>query len=132
MPRGRALAAVVIIAATVLLAQLGFIACGGGSNRVPPTADSIEAGRVLFQTNCRVCHGDDGRGSTLAPDLTVHVPTRNDDFLFGRITKGFESAASGLTMPAFGGVLSETERWHLVNYLRETFGTLTFTTPSGS
>lgn len=117
---------------TVLLAQILFVACGGGSNRVPPTAESIAAGRAIFLTDCTVCHGDDGRGSILAPDLTVHIPTRNDDFMFGRITIGFESAASGLTMPAFGDILSETDRWHLVNYLRETFGTLTFNTPSGS
>lgn len=103
---------------------LGACDSGGGTlptNPIEATEDSIATGARLYQGNCLICHGTDGRGSPLAPDLTVHVLTRKDGFLFERISRGFPADSELKTMPSFGSVFSEMERWHLVNFLRETF-----------
>ncbi len=104
-------------------------ACAGGAAKVPSSPESIAMGAALFEANCQVCHGADGKGSPQAPDLTIHVPTRSDDFLFGRVSKGFVSLGVR-TMPAWEDELSQTERWHLVNFIVDSWGELTFITPN--
>ncbi len=114
----------ILVIAVVLSAE----ACSGGNsvlrtNPVPATEESLAIGAGLFlENNCQVCHGADGRGGPLAPDLTVHIPTREDGFLFGRISEGFPVGSTEQLMPAFKDQLTETERWHLVNFLRDAFG----------
>ncbi len=104
----------------VIAAVLSIGACSGG-NPVPATEESVAIGASLFENNCQVCHGVDGKGSSLAPDLTMHLPTRADGFLFGRISEGFPVDSTEQLMPAFNDQLTETERWHLVNFLRDAF-----------
>lgn len=130
MRRLRQASAFAAVAAVVGAALLVQAACGGGDERVvvPATGESIAMGAALFETNCQVCHGTDGRGSQSAPDLTIHIPTRSDDFIYRRITEGFESS-SGLVMPSFESSLTGEERAHLVNFLRDSFGELTINTP---
>ena len=94
------------------------------ANPIPPNRESIAAGSSLFITNCVPCHGIDGKGDgpvglTLNPrpaDLTQHaIPgVHTDAQLYEWITNGFP----GTRMPAFKSVLSDTERWHLVNFIR--------------
>jgi mono/diheme cytochrome c family protein len=70
------------------------------------------------------CHGPTGKGDgpvglTLNPrpaDLSLHaVPgVHTDGQLYLWITNGFE----GSVMPAFKDVLTEDQRWHVVNYVR--------------
>jgi copper transport protein len=93
-------------------------------NPVPPNADSVATGETLYQQNCFVCHGTQGKGDgpvgvTLIPppaDLTLHtVPgVHSDGQLYEWITNGFP----GSVMPTFGTRLTDQERWHLVNYIR--------------
>lgn len=86
----------------------------------PISADraSITTGAALFAQNCAGCHGDsgDGRG-----ELAADLPTRPADFgqlnrppavLAMRITYGV-----GETMPAWRDSLTDSEIWHLVNFL---------------
>jgi copper transport protein len=95
------------------------------ANPVPSTQQSIDTGRMLFMNNCIQCHGETGRGdgplaSTLPippANLYQHIPYHPDQFFFGVMTKGL----SGV-MPAFENVLSETDRWNILNYLRSQFG----------
>jgi copper transport protein len=97
-------------------------------NPVPATADSLQQGADLYQIHCLPCHGIDGRGDGPAglrmnpppADLTVHtVPgVHPDGQLFEWITNGYP----GSVMPAFDEILTEAERWHLVNFIR-TLGT---------
>jgi len=107
-----------------------------------PTADNpfspgerLEDGKQLFMTNCVFCHGPGGRGDgpvlenfmrpiygyvpipELNPDLTSsepgHANAISDIEIYSWITNGF------IVMPAFKKLLSEEERWLLVNYIRE-------------
>ena len=93
-------------------------------NPIPLNPESISTGQTLFSTNCALCHGQTGKGDgpvgvTLNPrpaDLTQHaiVGIHTDAQLFEWITNGFP----GSRMPAFKSALSDTERWHLVNFIR--------------
>ena len=124
-----ALAAIAGIAGAVGVAAFFVAGPDGGatfkSNPVAATDGSVAAGAALYQKNCQVCHGPQGRGGALAADLRVHVAARIDGFLFDRISNGFPAPTGQNSMPAFKDQLSETERWHLVNFLRETFGKIT-------
>ena len=93
-------------------------------NPIPPNRESIAKGQELYSTNCAACHGETGAGDgpvglTLNPrpaDLTQHVVpgVHPDAQLFEWITNGFP----GSQMPAFRTALSDTDRWHLVNFIR--------------
>jgi copper transport protein len=94
------------------------------NNPVPATAESIARGRMLFQNNCTICHGESGKGDGPAAatleippaNLYDHIPYHPDTFFFNVISKGL----SGI-MPAFEGQISEEDRWNILNYLRATF-----------
>jgi mono/diheme cytochrome c family protein len=94
------------------------------SNPVPATADSIAAGQALYQKDCVACHGPLGKGDgpvgkTLFPppaDLTVHAAQglHTDWQLYEWISNGYP----GSQMPAFGDLLTDIQRWDLVNFIR--------------
>jgi copper transport protein len=93
-------------------------------NPIPPNPESIAAGQALFMAKCAPCHGETGLGDgpigvALNPrpaDLRQHaIPgIHTDAQLFEWITNGFP----GSQMPAFRATLSDTDRWHLVNFIR--------------
>lgn len=95
------------------------------SNPFRPTPESLAIGRRAYQAHCQACHGADGRGegpgaANLYPrptDFMVHFASRHthtDGRLFYWVTYGM----GGTGMPGFKSQLSDSERWHLVNYLR--------------
>jgi len=102
-------------------------AAAAATNPVTPDATSVERGRSLFLANCSSCHGASGIGngpaaSGMLPgpgDLHGSVPALSDGTLAYRISRG----EVGTEMPAFAGVLTEDDRWDLVNYLRTAFPT---------
>ncbi len=116
---------VVGVAAGLLLlfnAQLGI---GGGEtlqNPYPPTPESLAAGATTYNQICQTCHGDTGRGNgPAAPglnpppaDLVVHVPLHAEADLFRFIRDGIPNTA----MTPLNNRLTETQIWHLVNYIR--------------
>jgi mono/diheme cytochrome c family protein len=90
------------------------------SEPLPATRDSIQRGEVLFGITCRVCHGQNGDGSSplsgfFSPkpaDLTGdRVQNLSDQELFLVITQG-----RGI-MPSLAENLSPEERWDVVNYV---------------
>lgn len=94
-------------------------------NPIPPTQESIERGRMLFEQNCVVCHGADGRGdgpsaADLDPqptDFRLHTPLHTDVQFYNFIADGYPGSA----MPAWRDELSEEDIWNLVNFLRAAF-----------
>jgi mono/diheme cytochrome c family protein len=98
------------------------------SNPVPASAESIAAGRKLYDRHCSECHGNTGKGdgmagegldekpSNLADVEWEHGSTDGEMFIVIRDGAGPKSEMKG-----FSKKLSEQEIWHVVNFVR-TFG----------
>jgi mono/diheme cytochrome c family protein len=96
---------------------------GAPSNPVPADEASIARGTELFNINCAVCHGTDGKGNgPVAPFLQNKKPadltgpivlSLSDGAIFMVITDGKPGA-----MPALNENLTVRERWDVVNYVR--------------
>jgi mono/diheme cytochrome c family protein len=89
--------------------------------RVSPfrfTPDNINQGDLLFQRNCRACHGDPGKSNfaKIVPEpgdpASGKFQKQTDGEIFYRITTG------KIPMPSFKSTLSEPERWSLISYIR--------------
>jgi putative copper export protein len=92
-------------------------------NPLPFEQDVVRRGEALFQTHCRVCHGEAGRGDGPAAaglnpkpaDLTSeHVDDHTDGDMFWWLNYGI----AGSAMPSFQDTLSDTERWELIRFIR--------------
>jgi mono/diheme cytochrome c family protein/uncharacterized membrane protein len=89
-------------------------------------AESLAAGRSLYETSCVACHGEQGSGDGPAaaaldpppPPINHTVHMLSDAYLFYRISEGGGFDPFNSAMPAWGEHLSETERWLLVSYMR--------------
>ena len=90
-------------------------------NPIASTQESIAAGQKIYSKTCAMCHGKTGDADGPAViELNIHpaklsdpkLATESDGSLFWKITTGKKP------MPAYGKRLSETDRWHLVNYIR--------------
>jgi mono/diheme cytochrome c family protein len=84
-------------------------------------ANSIEVGKRIFLRECISCHGPKGMGDgPKAADLerkpgNLSAPAiweQSDGALFWKISEG------RAPMPATKAILSEDERWHVLNYVR--------------
>ena len=93
-------------------------------NPVALTAASIEKGAQLFAKNCKFCHGEKGLGDgRLAPkgvqpaDLSDATWDRGstDGEIFAVIANG---AGPDFKMKGVKGRVSDTDIWHIVNYVR--------------
>jgi putative copper export protein/mono/diheme cytochrome c family protein len=90
---------------------------------VPYHAVSVASGAALYRVHCAACHGPGGRGDgparaglpRLPADLTApHTTQHTAGDMFWWLTHGIPTAG----MPPFGAVLSEEERWDLINFIR--------------
>jgi mono/diheme cytochrome c family protein len=117
-----AAAAVAGPAAGATTAQ-GNPAAAAIKNPVPANAESIDAGKRLYQRHCASCHGanaEGGAGNDLipaAPDLTDKEWKHggSDGEIFSAIKNGIPP---DLNMVPFGDQLKDPEIWSVVNYLR--------------
>ncbi len=96
---------------------------------------SVARGEEVFAAQCAVCHGADGLGDGPAAGAQEHKPAnftshfhlapgKGDAYLFWRVSEGgtvepFKSANSA--MPAFKEILSEQQRWDVLNYIHKEF-----------
>ena len=82
---------------------------------------SINKGKSIYKTRCTVCHGEKGKGDgpagkALKPPAADHssplVQDQTDGELFWKVSEGRGP------MVGWKLILSEEDRWHVVNYLR--------------
>jgi mono/diheme cytochrome c family protein len=91
----------------------------GIANPVAVSDKSLANGRMYYQINCAVCHGDRGLGDGPAtkygmPGISIvtdMTKSRTDGYMFGMIRNG-----RGL-MPPYNRI-EEHDRWDVVNYVR--------------
>lgn len=91
-------------------------------NPVATNAESIAAGKALWATHCKSCHGPKGMGDgpkaaqlkTESGDFTkAETQSQTDGALFYKTTEGRED------MPSFKKKIPDADdRWSLVNYIR--------------
>jgi copper transport protein len=94
-------------------------------NPIQPNEQSVARGRELFQANCIVCHGVDGRGdgpaaANLDPaptDFRLHMPLHTDVQFYNFIADGYPGSA----MTGFKDQFSADDIWNIVNFLRSAF-----------
>lgn len=91
-------------------------------NPVEPTEESRALGKKLFSTQCKMCHGEGGRGDgDLAAEMNLKMPNftdaetqkkRTDGELFYILSKGHGE------MPGQGTRMRGENKWSIINYLR--------------
>lgn len=93
----------------IIFGSLLFFSCAPNN---PTTPDGKPDGKALYEQNCAVCHGEDGKmGSAGAKDLSVSA--LNAEQRFSIITNG-----KGAMTP-FKDVLDEEQRKAVAAYLDE-------------
>jgi alcohol dehydrogenase (cytochrome c) len=78
-----------------------------------PLAQSADPGRQTFVTRCASCHGTDGNGGELGPNIALIIPVRTDRELAGVVRDGLPAAG----MPAFASV-TDRDASDLIRFLR--------------
>jgi mono/diheme cytochrome c family protein len=131
-PNLRPLATLAAVAVALAGAMIGaaqqpappWIAPARAAKRANPEhrdENSIQVGKRIYERECLSCHGAKGAGDgPKAADLERHpgnlsIPAmwdETDGALFWKITEG------NAPMPATKTLLSEDERWHVINYVR--------------
>jgi len=99
------------------------------TNPVMHSVASSSAAAEMFRVNCAMCHGNEGLGDgrvseflkaydyVAAPDLTAEgTVTKSDGDIYGILTNGVN------VMPTFKNLLSPSDRWLLVDYIRKLQG----------
>ena len=90
-------------------------------NPVAATPESISLAKTMYAQQCAVCHGKSGKGDGPSaqylgkplPDFTgVNFSEQLDGEIFWKVTNG------NSPMPAFEKILSEEQRWQLINFIR--------------
>lgn len=90
-------------------------------------AASIMHGKQIFEANCVICHGAEGRGDgplagqlPLRPaDLTAaHLLGHSDGELFWWVSNGRQTIDGNPVMPAFAPILSDADRWSVIDFVR--------------
>jgi len=81
----------------------------------------LKEARQLYIANCGPCHGNNGKGDGIAaaalkPKPADHtsaaVQKETDGAIYWKMTEGHTP------MPSYKQVLTDTQRWELVNYIR--------------
>jgi len=90
---------------------------------LPSTPENLAAGKAAYERLCVSCHGADGKARTpMAGKLAIR-PTNLANYLMESMRDGeiYWVIANGIdkNMPAFSSQADETQRWQLVQYVRD-------------
>lgn len=90
-------------------------------NPVELTKANVSFGKKIYTQQCVACHGSSGKGDgPAAKFLGKQLPNFTDSTMWNQ-TDGelFWKITSGKApMPTFKDILTEKQRWQLVNYIR--------------
>jgi mono/diheme cytochrome c family protein len=101
---------------------------GSPTNPIPSDPDSVARGQMLYEVNCSICHGKQGKGDgSLAEDFVrkpadltaINASQLSNGEIYLVITSGVqpgESTKGG--MPDLRENLTVNDRWDVVNYVR--------------
>jgi len=90
-------------------------------NPLSGDADSVKKGKKVYTQMCVICHGAKGKGDGIASAslnpkpanfIEANIQEQTDGAIFWKLTNG------KAPMAAYKDILSETQRWELVNYIR--------------
>lgn len=123
--------AIVLLGRVVSTQEARNPAAAALKNPVAATPESLSAGKKAYDTNCAACHGNRAQGadkagiaiSIIAEMGLKQAPDLTDDEWDHGSTDGeiFTATKKGVPptmMAGWEGRLSDTEIWHIVNYLR--------------
>lgn len=90
-------------------------------NPLAGNSTATDKGKKLYKKMCAICHGDKGKGDGMAgmalkprpADFSLGIiQTQSDGALYWKLTEG------KAPMAAYKTILSDEQRWQLVNYIR--------------
>jgi mono/diheme cytochrome c family protein len=93
-------------------------------NPVADEPENVQSGRIAFSHYCVACHGLDGQntGVPFAEAMVPPVPLLNSptvqSYTDGQLHWIMENGISPSGMPASKGILTDSELWSIVVYLR--------------
>jgi len=95
------------------------------NNPIPINQQTLAEGKPIYTEHCASCHAEDGKGNGVESKVEyslqsiLHIPSQpgnvplSDGELYWKITHGIAK------MPSFAGVLTDRERWLMVNHIRD-------------
>ena len=114
-----AVALVLAVSFSLVSFEMGWVvpaADAAVKNPVKTTAVSVAAGKTEYTKTCKMCHGEKGKGGSLAgtSDFTsAAFKAETDGTIFYKINAGLGK------MPSYKTKISDANaKWNLVNYLR--------------
>jgi mono/diheme cytochrome c family protein len=93
-------------------------------NPLHDTKENVESGRIAFSHYCVACHGLDGQntGVPFSDRMSPPVPLLNSSsvqsYTDGQLHWILENGISPSGMPASKGILTDSELWSIVVYIR--------------
>lgn len=93
-------------------------------NPIPADDASLALGKKIYQRECLECHGKTGKGDgpeaselekTVGDFTDPKMREQSDGAIFWKISMGRRP------MPGFKKLLTDEERWHVINYIRLAF-----------
>ena len=94
-------------------------------NPVKSTPQSIEAGQKVYQTNCKPCHGESGKGDG---PVAANLQVKPSDLTAAKLAHGssdgeiFTNIKDGIgpemKMKSFKAKIDDQNIWNVVNYIR--------------
>ncbi len=92
-------------------------------NPLKPSPEGLKQAAQLYQQNCVICHGKTGASNGPAAGSLPQKPANfTDAQMMKKTTDGelfWKMTTGRAPMPSWQDHFSETQRWELVNYLRE-------------